>query len=539
MQQQTTNLSVNHPVKSMMGLARQIALPHEYAPVRFPSFPALERTAVMGFSNPSSLPLAASGEYKLLLFRQAAYPAWADQTLTASLAIYSTTYLGCASATANQTNAQYIMDGYVFAMNSGSSTATVNTSGFSGTTFPTPHPILGLDSGTGSGTWTYIPPGCAWYISAGTTNAATTTTTFTVEYEVWSSPGEVSLQISALGTIATGNLSGAVGIAGTFLSNRTWIRPKVLNIASAVATTSATIGTVNIVVCPGTAVFTPSATDFGTFGTPSAFTGALLLPLVGPSEFQNSQLPWFSTRTTAVSLLGTNVTQLLNKGGTVLAGRCSPNVQDPWRITSSYVNSLHPAEKAFLPLETGIYTYCPPSTDLADFYDYTSPRGFGSTALPVPVFRLDNSALYNVMFLNSPGVAESMAITVDWHIEFRTSSALFQIGLSTMTLESLHAAQLALAKVGFFFENPDHKSILSKVVAAAKYMSPLLGLVHPVVGQAVNSVLELTRRPASSNHVKTTSLKGSGLVPGKVKSTTPIPKKKKARGVKARGKRMA
>jgi hypothetical protein len=286
--------------------------------------------------------------------------------------------------------------------------------------------------------------------------------------------------------------------------------------------------TVTAVVSAGTQAYSDSAVTYGNVVV-TAGTVTALYPLSYPVEFSNSTLPWYSTRVTAAAVLGTNVTQIQKKGGTVLAGRVSPNVQNPWVVSQSYVNGLHPAEKAFLPLETGIYSYCPPSTDLANFWDYTLPTYIGSnSSFSAPVMRLDNDSLVNIMFITATSDAEQLAITLDWHIEFRTSSALFPIGLSAMTLESLHSAQLALASVGFFFENPTHQNILNRVISAAKAFAPQAAslLAGPTAGKLVHGALMLTNAPRSD--MKTTTAKASGWEgPPKQKPAKGKGKKKK------------
>jgi hypothetical protein len=217
--------------------------------------------------------------------------------------------------------------------------------------------------------------------------------------------------------------------------------------------------------------------------------------------------------------LGTNVTQVLNKGGTILGGRVSPAVIDPWRVQQSYVNALHPAEKAFLPLETGVYTYCPPSTDLIFFSDHTLNTGQGASACPIYV--LSNDALYNKLYLTTAGVEESLACTVTWHLEFRTSSALFQIGLSGLTLESLHQAQLVLAETGYFFENPKHDAVLSKVISAAKKYVPMaVGAYNPAVGAVMKGMIKAKAKPRATikpktgpSKPRTTTAAASGMLP--------------------------
>lgn len=264
------------------------------------------------------------------------------------------------------------------------------------------------------------------------------------------------------------------------------------------------------------------------------------MPLVEPVEFANSALPWNATRVTAAAFLGTNVTQVLNKSGTVLGGRLSPAVVDAWRCTAQNITNLHPAEKAYLPLETGVYTYCPPSTDLVFFTDYSRSTVQASThGGLIPIFSLENDSMYNKMFLTPAGADEALACTVTWHIEFRTSSALFQVGLSAMTLESLHTAQLILAAHGFFFENPEHKGMLNRIIALAKQFAPAaVSMIHPMAGKALEYVAgrygkQVTPK-AGPSKPPTTSAAKSGIVVGSKRGSAPKAKAKPAAKKKAK-----
>lgn len=469
MQQTTINLPPTHPLRSMQGLAKQIALPGEYAPERFPSFPALERTAVMAFNQPASLTLNASVATKVAIARQAAWPVWANQDLNGQA--YALTY-SAAIPTGSSTAASYVV-------NSGPVTWSVGTSG-GNTYMPATvgaaapihsYPILGVDNNSGPIPFIYVPNNCSMYVTVFSTVAFPAAATIRVNMELWNSPGEVSPLYRDV-AVVLGNTGGATTAFSSVIGQ--WVRPVV--IAESTVAAQALAGLfVSVLVTGGTATYTPNVGNPGSW----SITGASsigLYPLVAPVEFANSQIPWYSTRTTAAAMLGTNVTQVLNKAGTVLGGRVAPQVQSMWSVSQSYINSLHPAEKAWLPLETGVYTYCPPSTDLSDFWDYSLNTGNTVTlwAQPAscPVYRLDNTSLVNVMYLTAGSVAESLAVTCSWHIEFRTSSALFQIALSGLQLETFHQAQLALAAAGFFFENPTHKAVLGKVIDAVKKVAP-------------------------------------------------------------------
>jgi hypothetical protein len=168
-----------------------------------------------------------------------------------------------------------------------------------------------------------------------------------------------------------------------------------------------------------------------------------------------------------MSALLTNVTQVLYKAGTFLGGRVSPNVVNPFNVSKAYISTLHPAEKSQLSAEHGFYTFVPPSTDLSNFWDYTINTASGVSACPL--YRLDNDSLAHVFF-HTDSVVANYSITVDWHLEFRTSSALFEIAISPVPLEGLHQAQLTLAQLGYFYNNWDHEKVKRMITNIATYM---------------------------------------------------------------------
>lgn len=478
MQQVTINLPSAHPVRALQGLAKAIALPAEHRPERFPSFPALERTAVMSFTQPQSLDLPTGADTKILVSRQAGYPSWAQRTVGA--ANYGYQWSMSTPLSNPESNMSFEVDTTVNDWALGTRLATTTLVGMSGGgPADLTYAPIGVDSGTGPRPWVYVGDNMSFRFVVHSTAAIGATTNFRVDYEIWNSPGEASLRTSILTDFPSVNNWGTASPTTT-TPDAIWIRPISVELSAPSAVTITQLR-LSLVVGNGNMNYTGSTSSAGVVSMTSAYATRPLLPFTVSSEFANSQLPWFATRTTAVGFLGTNVTQILSKAGTVLAGRVSPNVVSPWQVSKSYITALHPAEKAWLPLETGVYTYCPPSTDLANFWDYTLNTAAGAKACPV--YRLDNDSLVNVLFLTAGATAESLACTTSWHIEFRTSSALFQVALSGLTLETFHQAQLSLAAAGFFFDNPDHKSILSKVITAVNKIAPYamaaLSVAHP------------------------------------------------------------
>lgn len=541
-QQSTINVPSGNPVRALTGLARQIALPGEYAPERFPSFPALERTAVMGFSQPATLPLPASTEVKLMVARQAAYPAWATQA-TPSGASYGALFSGLETGpTGTPTLAQF--EQRVARVTAGNSAGFGGQPAISGsTTIGWGVPILGRDAGTGAMPWFWVPPGWTLYFlvcnaQGSTVSGVGSNVAVQLNMDYWTAPGEFATTSAGTNTIT----SGSAGTAITTSFNNLWVRPN--SIAMVTAASFDALGySCFAFACSGTATYTPGVTA-GALTVAGAVTTSFY-PLVFPAEFGNSQLPWSAARTTASAVLCTNVSQVLNKAGTVLAGRVNPVVNNPFGTTSVVIQSLHPAEKAWLPLETGMYTYCPPSTDMSLFMDYTISTAAGLGALapaPTPVYRLDNDAMVNLAFLTAGAVTESLAVTASWHLEFRTSSALFQVALSGMTLETLHQAQLALAAAGFFFENPEHKSVLERVTKGVYKIAPaamaVLHAVNPTAARVIaaghNAAAAAMRPrkvsvPQAKMKMPTTSARASGMLgvrPAKQKASVRKTKKK-------------
>lgn len=532
-------------MRAVTGLARQIALPAEYAPERFPSFPALERTAVMGFNQPADLTVESGvTATKVGLFRQATYPAWADQTLP--YGSYQCTWraTNVFGATTGTSNIEPEIVNWSTGPRPTSATTLVGASGTATATSPA-YAIMGVDASTGPNPFIYMPANCSYTVILYTVaNVNTSPIAATVTLQTWSSPGEISHSFVNISVAAN-----VTGDACTVQTNPvgTWIRPSFVDFGTTGGATPLLQGPYFVTVFVHL-----SQTTTMQVGTSATLSPNLLfvptavvsyfMPLVNPVEFANSQLPWYSTRTTAVSLLATNVTQVLNKAGTVLGGRISPQVVSPWAVTKSYINSLHPAEKAWLPLETGVYTYCPPSTDLVDFWDYTLNTSAG--APNAPLMRLDNTSLVNIMYLTSSSTKESLAVTVTWHLEFRTSSALFQIALSGVQLESLHQAQLALAASGFFFENINHKAILAKITGAVSRVLPVAFKVATALSPGLRAAAVAYKAatkvavPSASVSVPTTTAKASGILgpvrAKKVKVAGVGGKKKKGSGKKAR-----
>lgn len=511
-------LTRHHNDSMAQSIAKSIALPGKTSPVRFPSYPALERTALMGFNASLGAKINTSNTH-YMLSRQAALPLWgdyqavggADQALTWGVSYVLTAFGPGNPGSALPAIYSEVTDqigAWHQSTNYGVSNPTRNVPGGD---WPTTFPVIGVDAGTTEIPWVYAPKGSKLIFS---TNAQNFKYDAVIQLETWVSPGQ-TLPIALSGVISSGAINQAAG-GQILVARNSWYRVKGVaytDLSGAILQTSPTVS-LGCVLSDLSPAFTTNATT-GVWSVSSANdTAWYFLPLTVSPEFSNSVLPWLSTRLNAVAALFTNTTKVLNKEGTVLWGRTNPVLYDPFNVTYSTLQGLHPAEKAFMDLEHGCYAYNPPSTDLANFYTYAlNINSLGINAQWLPLYRLDNPAFTAQAYFTDPDGGTNLAINLDYHTEFRTSSTLFQIGVSSMPLETLHMAQVALLKAGFFFSNFDHTEMISKIIKFIGSMHPLLSVGIPMANGLMQAAsVAISNRPTAANRPVATSGQGAGIV---------------------------
>jgi len=501
--------------RGVEGLARAIALPHEHPPTRFPSFPALERTAVLSYNYPGQwdVPMSddAVGPVRSLLMRQPTYPLWLDQSVKQS-GNYITWALSDPFVLHPDEEDQMLPASYAASgTGNGTGAASWLTVTGGGTDQPLAYHLLGRDEGTGPAPWHYHAGGGQSVVYIRMATGFDPVGTPVLECEFWGGPGNVVTSQSFTGSYLPNDFiffNVVPPITAAFNSN-VWWRPTQYSRLGTAATMNSEASFLVAYAVNGLGGATAGS---NLTLSASAIVGTVvrMLPFARPIDYAVSDEPWNDTRLTAVSALFTNVTKVLNKEGTVLAGRLVPTSSKvpalAWNFSKEQLSVISPAEKAYLALEHGHYTYAPPSTDLAQFWDYTFPLS-GRSSLYVgfiggqtlPVVRLDNSSLVNCAIFADMDGGTSLAINVDWHVEFRTTSQLWPLGLSAMTLETLHQAQLALVAAGFFFPNESHKvemnSIIAKIRSWARIAQPIVSAINPALGQA----MEVAERVAEAS----------------------------------------
>lgn len=541
-------------ITSLTGLAKSLALPHEFKPQRYPSFPALERTSVLGF-NYNSL-LTVGPNTRALLVRDPVYPYWAERTpylvgnsWSASLLCTPPTKIDdlisdtAGGALISNEPFDYELDDSLAGVNTGNNVCTFPSSNMAyvmtGASSPDwIFPVIGVDIDLPGPSFVYVPSGFRLSIVQTFAGVPLVEGTANIMYilECWATRGRTNTIFNT--TVATTVAVGDLGVAtvNVNLGAAYWVRVKACHMTLVAPAGGRYIfkssqSAITLVVHDGTATFTKATKTLSVLGSATN----TLLPVAVCKEFVNSALPWADTKVTAVSVLATNVTKVLNKEGTVLAGRLSPRmgIGTFWSFTPSMLELLHPAEKAYMGLEQGFYTYCPPTSDMNDFANFTIPIGLGyavpsatlsgGTLYVLPVFGLQNMSFANAMVFQDPDAGTNLALNVDWHIEYRNNSTLFEVGMSAITLEQFHQAQLALASVGFFFGNETHmeriKRILKQVATWANRAAPMVSMVSPVVGKGMQMASDLVLSSKPNSGVEPTTL---AVAPRRSPSTSSV-----------------
>lgn len=211
-------------------------------------------------------------------------------------------------------------------------------------------------------------------------------------------------------------------------------------------------------------------------------------------EYYNSIAPFQSTRLNATALLLTNVTKVLNKEGTVQSSRLLFN---PYAGRTFHhadvvsVSTSNPDTRYFGALEKGAYTFTAPDQESLKFvtpYRSVSVNDTGTAdgnTIPltlIPAIAVERPVLdlsakyYNCIICSDLDSSDDtqLAMTLDTHWEFRTISTLYALDYSRMPMEVYHAAMLTVVKAGFFYENNSHTRILRMLRTGLEFSAPML-----------------------------------------------------------------
>lgn len=440
--------------------------PFQTQPKRIPTFPNVDRTAVVDFNRPGTISIGAAGEHRVLLSRQPVYPLWTPRTFPNPLGYAvgylpksydsSAVYLGSPHQSVMLENSS----NYIAASWAGDNPTDTGRPQFEA---PAPlvqdpsytAPIMGFDTKLGPEPFIYVPEESNFYFSATFPNVTYTSLSYWVlGYEVFNRPGEViELQTEPLlGDGTTFTIIGRVNATG-------WIRPTSFARRDAIFTSSAQ-PVLWFYVLPGApaVTLTQSTTErYPILLVDSVGTGVVTMPVPFPTDYWVSSNPFSDTRVTAAALNIENVTKVLDKEGTIMCGRVNPATQNPLTVTDTTIATYHPLEKVQLALQYGVYTFTVPSVEGEQYKDYILPLRFYRGAVGgyvtsngVPAMDIGSTAYWHAMIFADPDGGTKLSYSVDWHLEFRTTSTLWNVDISRDTLESYHRAVTSLYRHPFF-----------------------------------------------------------------------------------------
>jgi hypothetical protein len=505
---------------SLGTLTRTAALPQENVAARLPTASSTERTAVCAFQDTNTLSFdAVSGSVlTALLIRDPVVPLWVQATLVAGS-------IGYTSAALQAIIPPLLADApLAVALQIDTPLSFAGSSPLS--SYPGGLTPIAVDSTNGYNYFWY--PGGSGFLFLQVTSPSIPGGFLVATLNRWVSPGsesptQVSISLALSSTAATALSSSLVGSG--------WYRLAELRTGGAPT---------SLVLCALTVGWTTGSSSFTPTGSISG-----LVPFALPVEWKTSYLPFQNTRPTASSALFTNITQVLAKQGTALAARLEPT--DDYFNTAvfpSVVVTRMPSEKYFGALENGLYSFTSPALESLDFLNHTI-QSTAFAAGVTPYLHLDHLGPVNAFVFTDPGTSPygSLAVTTDWHAEFRTNSSLFQTAVCLTPLEVQHQADIALGTIPNFYENAMHHSqVLSGVAKASSFVSKLtagtpVGMGLSMVARVANSLnsramsqatmVKPKAKRAQANVPKARKQKVAGkkfirLVPKGTKSNIPV-----------------
>lgn len=462
-------------------LAMSMVLPHENKPIRFPVVPAA-LTATIDLMSDRTYPVPDAARRRAFLCRDAAYPLWVERSVTnTAVAVIDSSVIipGVGSKAIGLTDFSM---GAAFGVSPTVDGVVLTSADACDMT-----PMAQVNDRPGI----YVPFGSNFVFHASGYGVMAAAGTLELTFECLRGPAEVTTTV--VNAVVSGNnilfaapTTDGAPTTGTLVEGDVpygFVRLVSAFTGLTSPCTSATNGT-----------FRYGWSTAGTILSPSG-TALVLLPFSNPPEANNSLLPYTKTRLNASAALFTNVSAALNKEGTILAARLKSATVTPWVFNESHLNSVHPKLRYYGPLEKGLYTFTTPSTDQEAFLDKWGTVTVLNSNISTSSKLLFDPALlgtYNAIVfsdLGSGAGGTQLAGSCYIHLEFETVSSLFTPGVSTLTLETLHAAQIALLQFGHFHENPLHFSSIVKAAGAAlRAVAPMLAPVVKAVGtRAVNA----------------------------------------------------
>jgi hypothetical protein len=460
-------------------LAATFALPHENKGQRLPTIPAV-MTAVVDLMCDATRSVETSKRFALC--RDTCYPLWSDRTVQA-----------CGGLSAGSIELPPTLGGSITVPpfnTKFSTTRSVDAITLSATEFEDTCVIVGLDNQQ----VLYIPTGAYYQFvfelgGAPTPNSA-------LEIELRSYIAGDWAYTRALTTIS-GNSHIFIGLAGAIVATSGALVQGAIPQGFTELVAVRVVGTAPAVsVWPCTMYHGWSSAVTVVPAAPAASSG-LFVPAFRPAEFRNSTLPYRKTRLNASAVLMTNVTPVLEKEGTVLAGRLQTSTVDMFNFSAASIDACHPSQRYFGALENGLYSFTAPSANVEQLVDHVGTVN----SVEVPTFDYKVDSLYNAMILTDLDAAASttIALSLYVHLEFACTSSLFAIAVSSLTIETLHQAEVKLLRAGYFHENSTHVPSVQRALRGRQMPQRVMSQVTMLKPKQKKVVQQRTTRGRSAS----------------------------------------
>lgn len=477
-------------------IALSIALPREYPARRLPTRPA-SYTAVLESMALAAYPVPDADARRAVLVRDPVYPAWAERTCVGGSAQLKTDGGGWSAAAANTLIvAAPAWEKFEMIGSMGIDNAVADLSDF------------GVLFQEARSTGLYVPYGSQLTVTVGSAAVQTggtcacdltwryrgewVTTTVRLDIDPGTPTANMAYSFSGYSGTVSALVGGVIESPDQLVGTVPWGWVYATNFRTVSAPTP-TIPTPYI-----TFGWAPVGRSWAPLAGPGT-SMKLLVPLTRSPEFSQSLLPYSRCRVTASSLLLSNVTAEMYREGTVKAARlCASNIGFS-SFSSADVDAVHPTLKYYGRLADGAYTFTLPLPNCDSFHDCWISLTTNSTATGYktvyPLAQVSCYEMYNALVLQDNGSGSTLtttfptqlAVTVNQHIEFESTTSLFELDLSRTPLQTLQAAEVALLRFGLFHENWIHVGkIVDKALQAVRWATPL---VAPQLGLIGNTLI--------------------------------------------------
>jgi len=207
-----------------------------------------------------------------------------------------------------------------------------------------------------------------------------------------------------------------------------------------------------------------------------------------------------SARSNGSSMLMSNVSQVMNVGGTILADKAPDSTIYSLTntLTTIATNAGDEGVSAILNGATGLYTWARPTAQIEQFVNFTNEFG-------APIYHLDEVYPQHVITVFPGSVDQNFKLELSCVLEFLTPNELYPKAMSRITAAQKDGYLMALKTYPTFTENPLHiKQLLQslrkgavdyarKAGNLAAVVAPAASLYNPAAGAALSGLAEVFR----------------------------------------------